>query len=62
MFLDLSATSSSFIFASFAFSRLYCTLQNILLIFHVPSFYNKLHLVNALFARTQTSFGIDQTV
>jgi len=31
-------------------------------IFHVPSFYNKLHLVDALFARTQTSFGIGQTV
>jgi len=33
-----------------------------LLIFHVPSFYNKLQLVDALFARTQTSFGIGQTV
>jgi len=31
-------------------------------IFHVPSFYNKLHLVDALCAPTQTSFGIGQTV
>jgi len=31
-------------------------------IFLVPSFYNKLHLVDALFARTQTSFCIGQTV
>ena len=31
-------------------------------IFHVPSFLNKLHLANALFARTQTSFGVGQTV
>jgi len=30
--------------------------------FHVPSFYNELHLVDALFARTQISFGIGQTV
>jgi len=35
---------------------------NILLIYHVPSLYNKLHLVDALFARTRTSFGIGQTV
>jgi len=27
-------------------------------IFHVSSFYNKLHLVDALFPRTQTSFCI----
>jgi len=26
----------------------YCKLQNILPTFHVPSFYNKLHLVDAL--------------
>jgi len=26
--------------------------------FHDPSFFKKLHLVDALFARTQTSFGI----
>jgi len=38
----------------------YCKLQNSLPIFHVPSFYNKLHLVDALFARTQTSSGISQ--
>jgi len=31
----------------------YCKLQNILPIFHVSSFYNKLHLFDALFARTQ---------
>jgi len=31
-------------------------------IFHVPSFYNKLILVDALFARTQTHFGNGQTV
>jgi len=37
-------------------------LQNIFHIFHVPSFYSELHLVYALFARTQTSFGIGQTV
>jgi len=37
-------------------------LQNILSIFHVPSFYNKLHLVDALSARIQTRFGIGQTV
>jgi len=37
-------------------------LQNILSIFHVPQFYNELHLVDALFVRTQTSFGIGQTV
>jgi len=31
--------------------------------FDVPSFYNKLHLADALFARTQTrSCGIGQTV
>jgi len=30
-------------------------------IFHVPPFYNKWHLVDALFARTQTSYGIGQT-
>ena len=36
--------------------------EKILPISHVPSFYNKLHLVDALFARTQTSFGIGQTV
>jgi len=28
----------------------------------VPSFYNKLHLVDALFAQTHTSFGIGETV
>jgi len=28
----------------------------------VSSFYNKLYLVDALFARTQISFGIGQTV
>jgi len=38
----------------------YCKLQNILPIFHVPSF--KLHLVDARFAQIQTSFGIGQTV
>jgi len=27
-------------------------------IFYVPSFYNKLHLVDALFAQTQTIFCI----
>ena len=37
-------------------------MQNILLIYHVPSFYNKLHLIDALFAQTWTSFGIGQTV
>jgi len=37
-------------------------LQNILPILHVPSFYNKRHLVDARFGRTQTSFGIGQTV
>jgi len=31
-------------------------------IFHMPSFYNKLYLVNALFARTQIRFVIGQTV
>jgi len=31
-------------------------------IFHVLSFYNKLNLVDALFARTQTRFGSGQTV
>jgi len=31
-------------------------------IFHVPSFYNKLDLVDALFAPTQTHFGVGQTV
>jgi len=31
-----------------------------LTIFHAPSFCNKLHLVDALFARTQTSFGVGQ--
>jgi len=30
--------------------------------FHVPSFYDELHLLDALFARTQTSFGVGQTV
>jgi len=30
--------------------------------YHVPLFYNKLHLVDALFARTPTSFGVGQTV
>jgi len=40
----------------------YCKLQNILLIFHVPSFYKKIHLVDVLSARTQTRFGIWQTV
>jgi len=39
-----------------------CKLQNILPICHVPSFYNKLHLVDGVFARTQTSFGIGQTI
>jgi len=29
---------------------------------HLSSFYNKLHLADDLFARTQTSFGIGQTV
>jgi len=37
-------------------------LQNILPSYHVPSFYNKLHLIDATFARTRTNFGIDQTV
>jgi len=37
-------------------------LKNILPIYHVPSFYSKLHLVDALFAQTRTSFGIAQTV
>jgi len=37
-------------------------LQNILPIFHIPSLYNKLHLVDTLFARTWTSFGVGQTV
>jgi len=40
----------------------YCKLQNILPIFHVPSFCNNLHLVDALFAQIQTSFGVGQTV
>jgi len=31
-------------------------------IFHVPIFYCKLHLVDAIFAHTQTSFVIGQTV
>jgi len=31
-------------------------------IFHVSPFYNKVHLADALFARTQTSFRIGQTV
>jgi len=31
-------------------------------IFHVPSFYNKFHLVDALSALTQTRFGIGETV
>jgi len=31
-------------------------------IFHVPSFHNKLYLVDALFARNQTRLGIGQTV
>jgi len=31
-------------------------------IFNFPSFYNKLHLVYAVFARTQTRFGIGRTV
>jgi len=39
-----------------------CKLQNIFPIFHVPSFCNKPHLVDALFARTQTSFGVGRKV
>jgi len=37
-------------------------LQNILPIFHIPSFYGELHLVDALFAQTQTNFGVGKTV
>ena len=37
-------------------------MQNILPTFHVTLFYNELHLADALFARTQTCFGIGQTV
>jgi len=37
-------------------------LDNILPIFHFPSFYNELHLVDALIARTQTNFGSGETV
>jgi len=33
-----------------------------LAIFHVPSFYNKLHLIDAHFAGTQARFSIGQTV
>jgi len=42
--------------------NLYQQVENILPIYHVPSFHNKPHLVDVLFARTRTSFGIGQTV
>jgi len=40
----------------------YCKLQNILPIFRVPSFHNKLHLIDVLLTQTQTGFRIGQTV
>jgi len=36
--------------------------ENFFAFFHIPSFFNTLHLVDVLFARTQTSFRIGQTV
>jgi len=36
----------------------YCKLQNILPICHVPSFCNELHLLDGVFARTHTNFGM----
>ena len=40
----------------------YCKFHIILPIYRVPSFYNKLHLADALFARTRTNFCMGQTV
>jgi len=59
---DFTFSRNYAIFISLLKHSVVVQIANILPIFHVSSFYNKLLLVDAFFAQTQTSFGTGQIV